>query len=132
MSDLIYRQDAINAASKGCWELRGLFHEIETRINKIPSADKHGEWIPVSERLPKMVDICLLGDYANSNPVLASVTYHQKESTAEIVFVYCSDGKWRYFDGAYDKYVEDDDVQVTAWMPLPEPYDCGAKMGGTE
>ncbi len=37
--DSISRQDAIDAASEGCFELRGIFQEIRDRIMQLPSAE---------------------------------------------------------------------------------------------
>ena len=39
MSDFISRQAAIEAASRGCRELRGTFGRCEDEINKVPAAD---------------------------------------------------------------------------------------------
>lgn len=38
MSDMIYRQDAIDAVSRGCQEFRGIFAECEKNLNVLPSA----------------------------------------------------------------------------------------------
>lgn len=37
-NDLIYRQAAIEAASRGCFELRGIFQIIKEEIEAVPSA----------------------------------------------------------------------------------------------
>ena len=51
MDDLISRQAAIEAASKGCFELRGVFGQVKAEINALPSADVQPvtpmHWIPV-------------------------------------------------------------------------------------
>lgn len=45
MSDLIYRQAAIDAASCECNELRGVFGRIEERLKALPSAEEESfEW----------------------------------------------------------------------------------------
>ena len=36
--DTIYRQDAIDAVSRGCQEFRGIFAECEKNLNELPSA----------------------------------------------------------------------------------------------
>ena len=37
-SDLIRRQDAIEAVNRGCQEFRGIFAECEKNLNELPSA----------------------------------------------------------------------------------------------
>lgn len=39
MSDLIYRNQAIDAVSRGCKELRGIFADCEKNLNELPSAE---------------------------------------------------------------------------------------------
>ena len=45
MDDLISRQAAIDAVSRGCQEFRGIFAECEKNLNRLPSAERHGRWI---------------------------------------------------------------------------------------
>jgi len=46
MSSLIDRQAAIEVASKKCYELRGVFGEIEDGLNELPTVDAiPKEWI---------------------------------------------------------------------------------------
>ncbi len=48
MSDLIERQAAIDAVSKACFELRGVFGRCEDALKALPSAQperKRGKWI---------------------------------------------------------------------------------------
>ena len=46
MSSLIDRQAAIEVASKKCYELRGVFGEIEDGLNELPTVDAIPvEWI---------------------------------------------------------------------------------------
>lgn len=47
MSDTIYRQEAIIAASEACAELRGVFERCEDALNALPSAQpkrRMGKW----------------------------------------------------------------------------------------
>lgn len=39
MSDVVYRQAAIDAVSSGCKELRGIFADCEKNLNELPAAD---------------------------------------------------------------------------------------------
>lgn len=72
---------------------------IESVIAKINVAEKVGEWIPVSERLP--------------NPdTYVLVTYKDFDDSAIGVDRYCQDiHDWLCFEEG-----------VIAWMPLPELY----------
>ena len=60
------------------------------------------EWIPVTERLPKLYETVII------------TTSKNMVTTAFMN----ADQKWRYLEDD-ELYVED---VVTAWMPLPEPY----------
>lgn len=62
--------------------------------------DKYGKWIPVSERLPE----------ESLNSVIGWDTYRNR-----CCFV-------QYLGGRFVLGDDIDSVNVTAWMPLPEPY----------
>ena len=102
MEDLISRQAAIDAASEGCFELRGVFARIEEKLKALPSAQPEPKWIPCSERLPK--------------------------ARTEVVVSYTDDsGDRRYTSSGWlnkEYWIVDYEINnfVVAWMPLPEPY----------
>lgn len=72
---------------------------IETALFDLPPAEKKGEWVPVTERLPdRREGAVLVTDWG------------------DVCYAYRNDiGTWMDFDGNKLK-------DVTAWMPLPEPY----------
>lgn len=88
-----------------------LADEVDAIIEVINEQPKVGEWIPCSERLPKIADV-----------------YNVTRKISEDKYnFYISDSA--YFDGQNTwhsdnrvnhgrKYLKD----VVAWMPLPEPY----------
>ena len=77
--------------------------EVQTELMVLPSADRTGEWIPVTERLPE-----------NSDTVL--ITHRGGVSFGWYNGIY-----WER--GASTKHRP---LQtVVAWMPLPEPYKGG-------
>ena len=45
MDDLISRQAAIEAVSRGCQEFRGIFAECEKNLNELSTAEKKGKWV---------------------------------------------------------------------------------------
>lgn len=100
MSDLIDRQDTIDAISEGVRDDAFLIVAlIKSKINKVPSAQR---WIPCSERLPKTEvlccdiygEICIAYPYADRN----SDTGYSAESE-EVYMRNC-----------------------IAWIPLPKIY----------
>lgn len=92
---------------------------------------KEGKWIPCSERLPSEPEAVIV-TWVNHNP---PVYYkHIKDVPKADTAVYYK-GAWYWWDeqvidlldehdGAYIHSIEpiDKDIEVTAWMPLPEPY----------
>ena len=72
----------------------------------------HGEWIPVSERLPKI-------DAENGWKASDTVLVCLVDGMMHMGF-YCEDKKWRFCESgeAKESFWKD----VIAWMPLPKPY----------
>lgn len=119
MSDLIDRQEAINALS--CinpTEPYIYYDEAVEAIKELPSAQ---QWTPCSEKLPKEEDmykppkhryLCQLRRQ-DITPVLARLRNVGSPMAA--------------FWDWYGKKVPD--KEVIAWMPLPEPYREGEQDG---
>ena len=71
------------------------------------------KWISVNERLPK-----------EWWPVLGLIQFHdEKEPPVQQVLWYLGNGHWR--ETWRGDMIESD---VTHWMPLPEPPNCGEEM----
>lgn len=66
-------------------------------------------WIPVEERLPEEDTIVLL----TVSGLYSCITFSDAIELGNL----CSDGSW-FIEG----YPDWDNPEVTAWMPLPEPY----------
>ena len=66
-----------------------------------PIIDLEPHWIPCSERLPKRCNYYIVTDFGKVDEAY-----------------YDSDSRWFSWDGNKLK-------DVTAWMPLPEPYKEG-------
>ena len=118
MSDLIKREDAINAlcdlrcgtTKSGCqltYEKDGceVCNEVAL-LEELPAAER---WIPVSEGKPK-----------DGEQVLVTAW----EDTILIGY-FDNDGKEFVTDEFTLDIVDADLLEVTAWRPLPEPYKGG-------
>lgn len=115
MSDLISRQDAIDAIHKST-EKYNYFMGMENytdedaveAINTVPASQviSDVEWIPVTEALP-----------INDADVIVSVL----DDSGDTPYRFTSVG-WCTPDGQY--WVVNNEIcyGVIAWMPLPEPY----------
>ena len=114
MDDLIRRQDAINELSycqtylfdSRDHDKKISLEDAEYTIERLPSAQ---QWIPCSERMPEC-------DYTD---VLICVYDKRKgcEKDYYIISAYTSGKHWEP-----TLAVDMTDLDVVAWMPLPEPY----------
>ena len=79
-------------------------------------------WIPVSERLPEAAELESCGDEVT--PVLITyLGYYDREPHEGGLVIWCEDNTWRWHDETLDVNMMDVvKVEITAWMPLPEPY----------
>ena len=108
--DLISRQAAIDAVVKRYDEYgrTAKCEELASAIEEVPSAQPEPQWIPCSERLPKL----------------------EEEGTSRMVLLCWTDGQVtvgayagnRTFVGQAWPKAKGASVQVIAWMPLPEPW----------
>lgn len=87
-------------------------------------------WIPVSERLPDNSDPVNI-TWVNHNPEPYYADIKDKPFTA--TGHYCN-GRWWWYSVTCQDYLDvfgrcnvdamDEDIEVIAWMPLPEPYNA--------
>lgn len=123
MSDLIKREDAIKKIigldmqvyeGTACIGTRTYLtkEEIIYAIDELPSVEPEQKWIPVTEALPKNAEFVLLTirrlDKSYNQTPFISVGY---VSWNQNVW-------WCAHDGDCDSH----NVEVLAWMPLPESY----------
>ena len=147
--DTVSRQQAIDAAIKAVDEWDGGFNFtraiiIKKALNALPpsptpSRQAEPQWIPVSERLPELdVNINV---YTKENPIMVSepvcISYklNGRDYVCPIPCILHSNGHWYIDNNSLEDWVNLDDydsgiedplrLQVTAWMPEPEPYKGG-------
>ena len=134
-TDCISRQAAIDDFTKWQYQLADCFGEdysgvsiVESAIKSLegyPSAQPEQRWIPVSERLPEE-DFWNGSEVQTSNFVLIAVQDTNSDN-AIVDYGYTSDGVWKSETCVIDI---PDDWKVTAWMPLPEPYQAERREDG--
>lgn len=97
-------------------------------IKDLPSVTPKTRWIPVSERLPEDLEPVNI-TWVNHNPESYYADIKDKPFTATGVYF---NGQWYWwstlctdmlaeYSHNYDDII-DDDIEIIAWMPLPEPY----------
>lgn len=99
---------------------------LTDKIIKMPSAQP--EWIPCSERMPENNDPVNV-TWVNHNPEVYYADIKDKPFTATAHYHH---GRWYWFSSVTQDYLNeydvwtpdlvDKDVEIIAWMPLPEPY----------
>ena len=87
-----------------------------------------GKWIPCSERLPDDYEIVNI-TWVNRNPEPYYKSIKDKPFTGTAIYY---NGKWYWYSCVCEDYLAecgdstcdrmDKDIEVIAWMPLPEPY----------
>lgn len=108
MSDLIKREDAINAVTEALYDPYDTFCAFKA-LNDLPSAEPR--WIPVTERLPE------IKDHHASDACLVCLKF------GGVTFAELQENIFGQI--GWDIEREDEyhwPRKVIAWMPLPEPY----------
>ena len=83
--------------------------QVGKMLKELNEEQRKHRWIPVEERLPEEDTIVLL----TVSGLYSCITFSDAIELGNL----CSDGEW-FIEG----YPDWDDPNVTAWMPLPEPY----------
>ena len=110
MSDLISRQAVENIT----WEEPNysdplnVLTEVRDKVRALPSIENKGEWIPVSERLPKIADVYRVTRYYSNNRYIVDACFFDGSST------WHNDNRINHKRGYVDN--------VIAWQENPEPY----------
>lgn len=103
-------------------------------IEALSSSEIPNKWIPVSERLPGNTEPVNI-TWVNHNPESYYTDIKDKPFTA--TGHYCK-GKWYWYSSTCQDYLDeygrcdvdaiDDDIEVIAWMPLPQPYKAESEV----
>lgn len=100
----------------------------ETVRTAIKALEQEPNWIPVSERMPEDLEPVNI-TWVNHNPASYYADIKDKPFTATGVYF---NGQWYWwstlctdilaeYSHNYDDII-DDDIEITAWQPLPKPY----------
>ena len=111
--------------------IQSMSNQLEGDIEAFDDAIKALEqtrWIPVSERLPEDLEPVNI-TWVNHNPESYYADIKDKPFTA--TGHYCN-GRWWWYSVICQDYLNEygqcdvdamnDDIDVIAWMPLPQPY----------
>jgi hypothetical protein len=150
MADLIERKAAIDAASDGCFELRGVFQRIKEKIEALPSAQPDNK-VHLCDSCKHTYPVCpsrstdvICGNGTGNDNICACSKYeppaHPEQrwipvseklpNFAQRVLVSTANFVYEaiYFDedagwSTYNVTFKDvEESEILAWMPLPEPY----------
>lgn len=97
-----------------CMESINRSRQLIEWLNELKQLREQTRWIPVSERLP-----LLKGSYRISDDMLITNGYE-----VEMGYLVEREEKifWHYYGSDIEVDIKDVDNDITAWMPLPEPY----------
>lgn len=104
------------------------FNQLAEWLKELKQLREQTRWIPVSERLPEELEPVNV-TWVNHNPESYYADIKDKPFTATGVYF---NGQWYWwstlctdilaaYSHNYDDFI-DDDVEIIAWQPLPEPY----------
>ena len=106
---------------------------VRMTIKNMPTIEPEWQWIPCSERMPENNDPVNV-TWVNHNPEVYYADIKDKPFTATAHY---HNGRWYWFSSVTQDYLNeydvwtpdlvDKDVEIIAWMPLPEPYGEGGQ-----
>lgn len=115
------------ACEPDCEEIDAVYRKLKA-YEDAEEQGRYGNWIPVNERLPEdYVPVNITWVNHNPDPYYASIKDVPFTATG-----ICYKGKWYWYSAVCEDYLKeygycepdvvDDEIEITAWMPLPESY----------
>lgn len=118
---------AIEILNPEQWECYGGLKEVNEACRMGMEALKRQRWIPCSERLPEKLEPVNIV-WANREP---EPYYARIKDKPFVGTGYFHNGKWWWYSCTCEDYLEeygcsecdsvDSAIEITHWMPLPEP-----------
>ncbi len=116
---------------QGCLD----FGQLAEWLRELKQLKEQTEWIMVSEKLPEELEPVNI-TWVNHNPESYYEDIKDKPHTATGIYY---KGRWYWYSSTCEDYLKeygrfdvdeiDTDIEVTAWMPLPEPYEGESEAG---
>lgn len=127
-------RNASDPIAMNCFECAKEHLQLEKWLKELKQLREQTRWISVSERLPKDLEPVNI-TWVNHNPESYYADIKDKPFTATGVYF---NGQWYWwstlcadilseYSHNYDDII-DDDIEITAWMPLPEPYNAESEV----
>ena len=109
------------------WGTTSIEWEAVDEIHKLIEKDK-SNWVPCNEKKPENLQEVIV-TFINKRP---PIYYKNIRNVPMIGFMIYYKGEWYWWSsvvydllaeyGQCDSELVDKDIEITAWMPLPEPY----------
>lgn len=120
--------ETMSENAEGNWGWYGDTWQFIRDIENAPTIDAVPQWIPCEERLPKDLEVVNI-TWINHRPMSYYADIKDKPFTATAIHY---ENKWWWYSPICEDMLAecgksecdkmDVDIEVTAWMPLPEPY----------
>lgn len=127
MADLIER-DALEAKIRdNSMRIRFFDPSVNVILHLIRYAPAVNRWIPVEDALPENLHPVLI-TWVNNSPAMSC--YEKDKGKPFTGCAHYCNGKWYWYSqfsddilSEYGEYQETVDVDVIAWMPMPDAYE---------
>lgn len=125
-----HNEEIRTSAAKQCEKCADEYRQLAEWLKELKQLREQLKWIPISEELPEDLEAVNI-TWVNRNPESYYMDIKDKPFTA--TGHYCK-GRWYWYSSTCQDYLKeygrcdvdeiDTDIEVTAWMPLPKPYEA--------